>query len=129
MAFDQKANNLFLSVATLPDVTAASKLCCWSVEQPREKWSVRRSSLSYQCLSPDGLLLTGGRDHTLEIRDPASGKLIEELRSTAPDIAFDVRCSADGRHVISGGVRATLSYGIGTRKARNYPSSALSDEA
>ena len=101
MAFDQEANNLFLTLATSLELTDQTTLCCWSVEEPGEKWSLQRNSMSLPCLSPDGLLLTGGRDHTLEIRDPASGKLIEELPSSASGVAFDLRCSPDGSHVIS----------------------------
>jgi WD40 repeat protein/tRNA A-37 threonylcarbamoyl transferase component Bud32 len=103
MAFDQAAKKLFMTLATSPALVAETKLCCWSVEEPSEIWSVRRSTASLPCLTPDGFLLTGGKDHTLEIRDPASGTLVEELASSAPDTAFDVRCSPDGRHIISAG--------------------------
>jgi len=103
MAFDQEAKNLFLALTTSRDPMFDTTLCCWSVEEPGVIWSVPRSNFSLPCLSPDGFLLTLGSYHALEIRDPASGKLIEELSSSATDIAIDVRCSPDGRHVISRG--------------------------
>ena len=78
-------------------------LCCWSVEEPEVIWSVRRGNVSLPCLSPDGFLLACGSYHSLEVRDPASGKLIEELPSSATDIAIGVRFSPDGRHAISKG--------------------------
>ena len=103
MAFDRDAKNLFLTLITAPDLMYETALCCWSVEGPEEVWSVRRGNASLPCLSPDGFLLTPSSHHSLEIRDPASGKLIEELPSSATDIALDVRFSPDGRYVMSRG--------------------------
>ena len=102
-AFDQEAKKLFLTLATAQDMMLETTLCCWSVDEPEEIWSVRRGNVSLPCLSPDGFLLACGKYHSLEIRDPDSGKLIEELPSSATDIAMGVLFSPDGRHAISKG--------------------------
>ena len=101
MTFDQESKHLFLTIASWGSFS--SRLCRWSIEKPSVDWKVKRNVVAIPSVNSEGLVLVGGKDHTLEVRDPDSGKLLETLQSSATDIAAEVRCSPDGRHVLSSG--------------------------
>lgn len=99
MTFGQGAQHLFMTLAHAPIPTASSTLCCWTVAEAGDVWTLQRRNTSMVCATRDGMLLTGGNHHALEVRDPASGQVVQTVPGSASGAAFDIRQSPDGGRV------------------------------
>ena len=105
--FSTDGRRLFISSMNIRSVgnwDAPSEFACWETAEAKEVWLYQRSNLSIPSVTSDGKhVVLGGLDHSLEIRDAASGEITEKLAGRHPGAALFTKHSADGRYVLSRG--------------------------